>query len=597
LKSLLALVFTVVVAIASPVTVHANGDDEPRQAPETQPVAVGTGGAVATVDGVATREGIKALKRGGNAVDAAVVTAAVLGVTEPYVESLGGSSYMTVYLKDEGRAVVIGDRTPAPQAFLPEDRRNLPGTGALSVGVPTTLMTWKEALDRYGTISLRQALQPAIRVAREGFVVEDDFVPGPLNRVRFRAFQSTYDLFFPNGELPVEGTLFRNPDLARAYKLIADEGVDVLYSEHGPIAQAMVDTIQHPPLTPDAEQYVVRGALLPGRMELSDLAGYQQELPPPAHVQYRGYDVYTTPPPDGGPALGEALNILEGFDLSGPDRALALHRYLEASKLAYADRERYVGDPRFVDVRLEGLLSQGYADERRCLIGDTAMQAPVAPGDPTPPYDTECSGSDPGLAAESVAHSTHHFSLVDADGNMVAYTGTLVNQCGSAVVVTGYGFCLNNELTNFTGPASSFPGDPNLAAGGKRPRGNFSPTVVVRDGQPVLTVGAAGGQTIQTTVLGILMNHFDFGMSLPEAIAAPRASQRNRATALATQSFLDAYGEELSTRFGQTFEVQVDPVTGGTEFSDAQGVAILPDGRQVAAGEPWADARVVNPEP
>jgi len=589
-KRLLTIVFAVLVAVAPAPVAHADGDDdEPRLAPEPQPVAVGSGGAVATVDAVATREGVNALKRGGNAVDAAVTTAAVLGVTEPYVESLGGSSYMTIYLKDEGRAVVIGDRTPAPQGFVPEDRRNLPGTGVLSAGVPTTLMTWKEALDRFGTISLRQALQPAIRVAREGLVVEEDFVPGPLNRVRFRAFQSTYDLFFPGGELPVEGTLFRNPDLARAYKLIADHGVGVLYSEDGPIAKAMVETVQNPPLTPDAAQYVVPSALRPGRMTLSDLAGYRQERPAPAHVRYRGYDLYTTPPPDGGSTLGEALNILEGFDLSGPDRALALHRYLETSKLAYADRERWVGDPRFVDVPLDGLLSQGYADERRCLIGDTAMQAPVAPGDPTPPYDMECSGSTAGLETESGAHSTHHFSLADGDGNMVAYTGTLVNACGSAVVVTGYGFCLNNEMTNFTGPASSFPGDPNLAAGGKRPRGNMSPTVVARDGRPVLTVGAAGGQTIQTTVLGILMNHFDFGMSLPDAIWAPRVSQRNRATALANQSFLAAWGDELSTRFGQTFEV-------GDEFSDAMAVLILPDGRQVAAGEPWADARVVTPE-
>ena len=576
-------------AIAAAPAAHADGDDEPRQAPETQPVAVGTGGAVATVDGVATREGIKALKRGGNAVDAAVTTAAVLGVTEPYVESLGGSSYMALYLKDEGRAIVIGDRTPAPQAFVPDDRRNLPGTGALSVGVPTTLMTWKEALDRFGTISLRQALQPAIKVAREGFVVEEDFVPGPLNRIRFRAFQSTYDLFFPGGELPVEGTLFRNPDLARAYKLIADEGEDVLYSEHGPIAEAMVKTIQQPPLTADASQYVVARALLPGRMAVHDLANYEQESAAPVHIQYRGYDLYSTPPPDGGSTLGEALNILEGFDLSGTDRALALHRYLETSKLAYADRERWVGDPRFVDVPLEGLLSQDYADERRCLIGDTAMPAPVAPGDPTPPYDTECAGTD-GVETDSGSHSTHHFSLADGDGNLVAYTGTLVNACGSAVVVTGYGFCLNNEMTNFTGPGSSFPGDPNLAAGGKRPRGNMSPTVVARDGRPVLTVGAAGGQTIQTTVLGILMNHFDFGMSLPDAITAPRVSQRNRVNALANQAFLDAYGNELSTRFGQTFEV-------GDEFSDAMAVSILPDGRQVAAGEPWADARVVSPSP
>ncbi|MGH3116249.1 MAG: gamma-glutamyltransferase family protein, partial [Gaiellales bacterium] len=525
------------------------------------------------------------LRRGGNAVDAAVVTAAVLGVTEPYVEGLGGSAYMTVYLKDQGRAVVIGSRTPAPQAFGPEDRDGISGTGALAVGVPTTLMSWKQALERFGTLSLQEALQPAIRVAREGFVVEPGFVPGPLNRDRFLAFTSSRDLFYgPDGELPEAGSVFRNPDLADAYKLIAKDGVEALYG--GPIGRALAEAVQHPPLTSDADEHVAAASLRPGKMQPSDLAGYRQEIPAPTHVQYRGRDVFSSPPPSsGGSTVGEALNILDGFDLSGPDRALALHRYLEASKLAYADRARYVGDPGFFDVPLEELLSQGFADERRCLVGDQAMEGPIAAGDPTPPYDTTCSVGGSGATGADHDHSTQHFSVVDGDGNAVSYTGTLVWACGSGLVVPGYGFCLNNEMPNFNARAL-FEGDPNVAEGGKRPRGNMAPTVVVDDGRPVLSVGAAGGQTIQTTVLGILVNHLDFGMGLPDAMAAGRAAQRNTATTLAEHDFLDTYGDELSTRFGHEFTA-----TGG--IADAQGVSVLPDGRLVAVG---GAARVLRPE-
>src|ERR671931_1967181 len=255
------------------------------------------------------------------------------------------------------------------------------------------------------------------------------------------------------------------------------------------------------------------------------------------------------PPSSGGSTVGEALNILEGFDMSTPDRALALHRYIEASRLAYADRNRWVGDPDFVSVPLDGLLSKGFAAERRCLIGSTALPTPVAFGDPTPPYST-CGPAVATTSAGPEGPSTNHLTVVDRDGNVVSWTSTIEQIAGSAITVPGYGFLLNNELTDFdpAPPANGAP-DPNLPAGGKRPRSSMAPTIVVDQGEPLL----------------------DFGMSLPDAIAAPRASQRNTSTTTAEPAFISQYGTDLRTRFGQ------QPFTSTPEIGAATGVELLPN--------------------
>ena len=541
---------------------------------------------MASTSPVATRAGLQVLRAGGNAVDAAVTTAAVLGLTNPGNTGPGGLNYMTIYRKKEDDAVVIGNRAPAPAAFGQDDRTGLSSTGALSVGVPTAVKGWEQALERYGTISLRRALQPAIKAARDGFVVGTAFPRAD----RYKAFTSSRALFFHDDLQPYAvGSVFRNPDLARTYELIARNGADAFY--RGPIARAIANAIQHPPLTADAGTYIDQASQRPGKMVLSDLTGYRQPAVwTPTAINYRGYDVYSTPPPEsGGSTVGEALNILEGFDLSGPDRALAEHRVIEASKLAYADRARYVGDPRFTDVPLDRLLSDDYAAERRCLIGDTALSAPVAAGDPSSPADPSCPEGGSGSAEADHVSSTDNLAVVDRWGNAVSYNGTNVSSSG--IVVPGYGFTLNNEMTNFN-PQPLFEGDPNLAAGGKRPRGNMAPTVVVRDGRPVLVVGAAGGTTIQTSVLGIIVNNLDFGMGLPEALAAGRASQANTATTAAEAAFRQAFGEELTARFGQRF-------SDAGEIAIAQGVSVLPDGRLVAVADSRGgdgDARVLSGE-
>jgi gamma-glutamyltranspeptidase/glutathione hydrolase len=462
----------------------------------------------------------------------------------------------------------------------------------MAVGVPGTLMTWQVAASRYGTMPLRRLLQPAIVDAERGFALDQDLHDQTAQNVpRFQAFTSTRALYLtPEGQVPAVGTILRNPDLAAAYRLVGRDGVGALYG--GPIGAALVDTVQHPPLAPGANLgFPVR----PGLMTQSDLTAYSAPEREPTHVQYRGLDVYGMgPPSSGGSTVGESLNILGGFDLSGHDRALALHRYLESSRLSFADRNRWLGDADFVTVPLQGLLSFGFADERRCLIGSTALTSPVPPGSPFPPFSPTCPASSAASASSAEdPGSTNHLTVADRWGNVVSYTNTIEQIGGSAIAVPGWGFLLNNELTDFD-PAPLFASvpDPNLPAGGKRPRSSMSPTIVLRGGQPLLAVGSPGGSTIITTVLQILVNRLDFGMSLPEAIAAPRASQRNTALTDAEPGFLALYGQELQARFGQRFN-PTDVIGAAT------GIEFLPDGQLEAAAEPvrrgGGDAEVVSP--
>src|SRR5690606_22415382 len=255
----------------------------------------------------------------------------------------------------------------------------------------------------------------------------------------------------------------------------------------------------------------------------------------------RSSDLGRAPPSSGGSTVGEALNILEALPQIG------LHEYLEASRLAFADRNAYVGDADTVDVPLAELLSDAFAKERACLIGSVAMPHPAAPGEPDGDYEP-CPAARPGAETPPAAEGPETSHLVTADrwGNVAAYTITIESTGGNGIVVPGRGFLLNNELTDFTfGPA---PGDPNLPGPGKRPRSSMAPTIVVDDGRPILAVGSPGGSTIITTVLQILINRYEFGMSLPRAVAAPRATQRNTAATLAEPAFLEAYGDALRAR-------------------------------------------------
>ncbi|MFJ8629647.1 gamma-glutamyltransferase [Streptomyces sp. NPDC093568] len=549
---------------------------------EKVPVAVGYGGAVSSVDADASAAGIEVLRKGGNAVDAAVATAAALGVTEPYSAGIGGGGYF-VYYDAESRTVrTLDGRETAPltadSRLFTENGTAIPFaeavTSGLSVGTPGTPATWQRALEKWGSRSLGSVLKPAERLARDGFTVDATFrAQTAANETRFRYFPDTSKLFLPGGALPVVGSTFKNPDLARTYAELASKGVGTLY--RGDLAEDIVDTVNEPPVDP-ASGWKAR----PGDLSARDLAAYRVKSQAPSRTSYHGLGVYSmAPSSSGGTTVGEALNILENTDLSKASEVQYLHRYIEASRIAFADRGRWVGDPAFEDVPTKELLSQRYADSRACLIKDDAvLKSPVAPGDPRDPAACEASGTAAPTTYEG--DSTTHLTVADKWGNVVSYTLTIEQTGGSGITVPGRGFILNNELTDFSfTPANPAVHDPNLPGPGKRPRSSMSPTIVLdQHNRPVVALGSPGGATIITTVLQSLTGFLDRGVPLVDAIAAPRASQRNAAqTELEPGLYNSAVKAELEA-IGHSFKLN-------PEIGAATGVQRLPNGKWLAAAE------------
>ena len=558
-----------------------------------QSTQTGAGGAVATVDELATQVGIEVLAEGGNAVDAAIAAAAVINVTQPFSAGIGGGGFMLVYLADEGRVVTIDSREMAPLAATPdmfidpETGESIPFrperiSSGLSVGVPGTLAGWQVALERYGTMSLADVLQPAIEIAEQGFEVNQVFhdqVEGNLER--FAAFTSSTDLFLEDGAAPEVGSTFTNPELAETFRLIAEEGIDVFY--RGALGEDIVAAVQNPP-TVDNPPFEV----LPQEMTMTDLDLYNAIVREPVSVDYRGYTVYgMAPPTSGGLTIGLILNMLEGSELGNLPRSEALHRMLEASRLAYADRGAYMGDADFINVPIQGLLSQDYADVRGGEITIEASSDP-APGNPFAFQDDPSPPLGPPSEADTESVSTTHLVTADEEGNAVSFTTTIEQIGGSAIVVPGRGFLLNNELTDF----SSDPVGPNAPEPLKRPRSSMSPTIVTQGGDVRMALGSPGGSTIITTVLQTLLNVIDFEMSLPDAINAPRLSQRNSDDTTVEASVSQELLTELGV-FGHTFS-ETD------ELGAVVGLYFTEEGTIVAAAEAerrgGGSAQVVLPE-
>jgi gamma-glutamyltranspeptidase/glutathione hydrolase len=587
--------------VAPPTTAHDSPAKGPVTAPPKNPTAVGYGGAVTSVDPDATRIGLDVLRRGGNAVDAAVATAAALGVTEPYSSGIGGGGFFVHYDARTGRIETIDGRETAPAA-MPQDAFIDPATGApypftpqlvtsgVSVGVPGSLATWQRALDRWGSWSLGRTLAPATRLAGRGFVVDPTFRQQTLdNKIRFEAFPATAALFLPGGDAPAVGSVFRNPDLARTYELIGEQGPAAFYD--GPLADEIADNVQHPRTSPTTTLPVP-----PGTLTAADLAGYRTIDRDPTHVGYRGYDVYGMgPASSGGSTVGEALNILEQFDVPAMSDADALHHYLEASALAFADRGKYVGDPAYVDVPLQQLLSDQYAATRACLIDpDHALTKPVAAGDVT--ASGGCTTAARATPPDTENVNTTNMTVADRWGNIVEYTLTIEQTGGSSMVLPGRGFLLNNELTDFSAVPS--PNDPNRIDPGKRPRSSISPTIVIRDGRPFLALGSPGGSTIITTVLQMLFDRLDRGMTIEQAIAAPRASQRNTPNVTAEAAFIAQWQSALAP-YGHTLVPAGAPGTSAAEIGAATAIEFGADGLLTAVAEPvrrgGGSAEVVDP--
>jgi len=464
-------------------------------------------GMVVSSDSLATQVGVEILKKGGNAVDAAVAVGFALAVTYPQAGNIGGGGFMVIRMAN-GETVTIDFREKAPMKasenmFLDENGNFVPEksqVGHLSVGVPGSVAGLLLALEKYGTMSRREVLKPAIELAEKGFIVNEGLANAFKNAFEhFKKFPSTMRYFSKNGQPYSAGDRLVQKDLAKVLKLIRDKGRDGFYK--GKVADLIVKEMK-------------RGG---GLITYEDLENYQPVLRKPVVGNYRGYEIISMgPPSSGGVCLIELLNILENFDLKkyGFGSSYTIHYLVEAMKRVYADRAEYLGDPDFVQIPLDKLLSKEYAKELASEI-DTF-------------YATPSSRIIRSVSPTSEGVHTTHYSVVDRWGNVVAVTTTINSYFGSMVAVDGAGFFLNNEMDDF----SAKPGAPNQFGllgskansiqPGKRMLSSMTPTIVLKNGKPFLVLGSPGGSTIITSVLQVILNVVDFGMNIQEAVDSPR---------------------------------------------------------------------------
>ncbi len=549
------------------------------------PLMTGSGGAVTSVDADASRIGIEVLAAGGNAADAAIATAAALGVTEPYSAGIGGGGFLLYYDAKHRTVQTIDGRETAPASFTSRTFTDAAGaplvfadvvSSGLSVGVPGTPALWQKAAQTFGTRSLRDLLRPAERLAQRGFVVDETFAQQTRdNEMRFRRFPATARTFLPGGVVPAVGSTFRNPDLARAYRTLRLDGVDALYE--GRLGRAIVDAARRPRTADGVSVYQ-------GQITRDDLRRYRAPLREPTRSSYRGLTIYGMPvPSSGGITVGESLNLIEAYDrqtgqdLADVGQVQYLHRFAEATATAFADRNRWIGDVPGVPTRQ--LLSRGFADERACQLFDPerAYPRPLPFGDPDGDY-ANCTAAPAMAQTTNVEHGTTNLTVADRWGNVAEYTLTIESTGGSGITVPGYGFLLNNELTDFNFvPVTAGVPDPNLPGPGKRPRSSMSPTIVLGGHRPVLALGSPGGATIITTVTQVLLGYLDRDLPLVDAIAAPRLSSRNGASQAEPAIFGGPDGDGL--------RALGDTLTATPEIGAATAIRLLPGGRFEAAAE------------
>ena len=509
------------------------------------------GGVVAVAHPLAAEAGARMLRSGGNAIDAAAAIQFALNVVEPEFSGIGGGGFMMIHLaKGKGHTFVVEGRERAPATadttlFTNPDGTNQgftpASTSGQAVGVPGTLKVVATAVERYGKKRLSEVIQPAIELAENGFPV--NFVlAGSATSSRTNLYQATRDVFRPGGVPVVEGQILKQPDLAKTLRLIAKKGPNVFY--RGEIAGAIVE----------AQRAFVTGGK-PGLMTLQDLKDYHIVIREPTMGEYRGYRIAAmSPPSSGGLTMIQALKMIERFPIGdaaagfGFGKANTLHVMAEAMRIAWSDRAVWMGDEDFVDVPKRGLLHRDYVQGRGDMISLTArIPATVAFGDP---WLYESRGRHAGVttlaAAEPLSYPggyTTHFSVVDQWGNVVSYTTTIEAGWGTGIMVPGYGFLLNNELTDFNFGLNPHPrfGGPgaNDVQGGKRPRSSMTPTILFKGGEPIAAFGSPGGATIINSVYNVLINLVDHGMTIKDAIEAPRISVTSAAGGIAREAGFD----------------------------------------------------------
>jgi len=507
--------------------------------------ATGENGIVATSKYEASKVGIDIIKNGGNAIDAAVASGFALSVTEPQSSGLGGGGFMTIRIAETGETLFLDFREIAPLKATPEmwvvgeDKKVVNDekmTGGKAIGVPGEVAGFVYALEKYGTMSLEEVMQPAIDLAENGYEVTPTLSSAIKNAAdRFIKFPEAGKVYLKDG-FPYEiGDTFKNPDLAKTLKKIAKEGKDAFYK--GDVAEAIVKSVQE----------------ANGVLTLEDLANYKIEVREPVSGTYRGYEIISSPPPSsGGAHVVQILNMMENYDITSLELNSAEHLHLlsEIFKISFADRSKYMGDTAFVDVPLKGIASKEYAKELIKQI-DLEKSKTFEAGDPWM-YEHQ---------------DTTHYSIADKQGNLVSITKTINGNFGSGVLAGGTGVILNNEMGDFDLGA----GKANSVAPGKKPLSSMSPTIVLKDGKPFMVVGSPGATKIITTVVQIISNVIDRDMDIQEAIDVPRiydntANEIGYETRI-PQEVIDklvgmghkvAAGEEWSKMFGSVHAVKFE---------------------------------------
>ena len=529
-------------------------------------------GMVATASPYASWAGLEILKAGGNAVDAAVAAAFAIGVAEPNASGLGGEGFMVIYIAETDQAISIDYRSTAPKASVEAlEGKRYPSSGWGAVAVPGTVAGLAKALEKYGTMTLAEVLAPAIKLAEEGVPVSETLA-GVINDnyEKILADPAMAEIYLDDMLPPEPGYMLKNPDLAKAMRLIAEQGPDAFYK--GEIGQKIGDAIQ-------------AGG---GCMTMEELAEYKALVRWPARGSYRGYEIISAGPPVGGATVIQALNIMENFDLPSMDylSAQSVHITAEALKRAYADNREYIGDPNFDFVPLYELLSKDYARERAFEIPLDSMtpMKEIVPGDFSASKLIAATGTEGGYESPS----TTHISVVDKDHNMVALTQTISSFFGAAVMAPGTGIVLNNEMANFSSPGAPV----NTLEAGKRMRTLISPTLVLKDGQPFLTIGTPGAARIISTVTILLSNIIDYGMGLQEAIEAPRFYVRDNTETLEYEARFAP--EVIDTLQAMGYTVLEHPDF-DLYFGGAQGVMIdLETGTLIGGADPRRDGAAIG---
>ena len=513
----------------------------------TRPVIMGTRGVVASGHYLATAAGFRIMEQGGNAIDAAAAMCFCLNLLEPQSNGIGGEVPSLLYSSRERRAVAISGMGWSPQEFTIDWCRNngidlIPGDGYLPACVPAVVDTWATAVAQYGKLSFSAVLEPAMKLAQDGFPVYERLRESLISSFdKFNElYPTTAELYYPGGRVPDVGEIWRNPDFAATLQIMCDaedrsagksriSGIeaarDAFYK--GPIAERIVEFITSSPVE-DAS-----GSAHTGLLSFEDMSQWHASVEEPLTYDYKGLTVHKCPSWTQGPVFLQQLAILKDFDLTGMGHNSIeyLHTYIESAKLAFADREAYYGDPVFDQVPFEVLLSEGYNRNRRTLIGDTAsmdMRAGDA-GNGVPAYAALNVADDNrqalGISARAVndlglghAHvgDTTHLDAIDIEGNMVAATPS-GGWIGTSPVIKGLGFPIGTRAQMFY----LNPLRPNALAGHKRPRATLTPSLVTEDGAPHMVFGTPGGDMQDQVTLQFFLNYVDFGMNIQEALDAP----------------------------------------------------------------------------